>query len=49
MGYSPWGHKELDTAEQLTHVRPERSDISFKFQQGEMQGYHIKIAGTLSQ
>ena len=20
MGYSPWGHKELDTTEQLTHT-----------------------------
>ena len=33
VGYSPWGRKELDTAEQLTHMWPERSDVSFKFQQ----------------
>ena len=25
MGYSPGGHKELDTTEQLTHIHTQRS------------------------
>ena len=30
MGYSPWGHKELDTTEVTQHTYTHTNDIKFK-------------------
>ena len=30
MGYSPWGHKELDTTEVTQHTHTHTNDIKFK-------------------
>ena len=46
MGYSPWGHKELDTTERLTHTHTQllySVGLVFAIQQSE-SGIHTHIS-----
>ena len=39
MGYSPWGHKELDTTEQLHLLTSHASKVMLKILQASLQQY----------
>ena len=50
VGYSPWGPRESDTTEQLTHTRPNNNSLAIKQRQGSVvspRGLSI-ISGAIS-
>ena len=46
-GYSPWGHKELDTTEWLTHTQDATRDDHTKLRKSEKNKHHITYTWTL--
>ena len=47
MHYSPWGHKESDTTEQLSKLGSESDDISSKLRDGSFREVGERIVWTL--
>ena len=48
VGYSPWGHKELDTTEQLHFHFPSKQQVSFNFMAAVMICSDIQFSSSQS-
>ena len=48
MGYSPWGHKEPDTTERLTHTRYVKLAHNFLSEWIQAHPHHLLSGGVKS-